>query len=73
MLMHEKACVIPILDSCADPESFVIGGDDGPPLNAGLKALPFSLGPDQYCLETLYFCDFRCPDSLPPPPLDPRV
>ena len=47
--MHEKACVIPILDSCADPESFVIGGDDGPPLNAGLKALPFSVDPDQYC------------------------
>ena len=31
--------------------------DDGPILNAGLIALWFSGDPDQYCLETLYFCD----------------
>ena len=32
--------------------------DNGPPLNAGLAALRFLEDPDQYCLETLYFCDF---------------
>ena len=32
--------------------------DNGPPLNAGLVALWFLGDPDQYCLETLYFCYF---------------
>ena len=35
---------------------------------AGLVALVFSGDPDQYCLETLYFCDFS---GLPPPPPPP--
>ena len=45
--------------------------DDGPTLNAGLVALCFSGDPDQFCYETLYFCDFSGgggPDLLPPPP-----
>ena len=32
--------------------------DDGPTLNAGLVASGFSGGPDQYCYETIYLCDF---------------
>ena len=31
---------------------------NGPPLNAGLVAMWFLADPDQYCWETLYFCDF---------------
>ena len=40
------------------------------------KLCDFSGDPDQYCYETLYFCDFSggSPDPLPPPPpLDPRM
>ena len=33
--------------------------DDGPTLNAGLVVLLVLGDPDQYCYETLYFCDFR--------------
>ena len=32
--------------------------DDGSTLNAGFVALRISGDPDQYCYETLYFCDF---------------
>ena len=42
--------------------------DDGPTLNAGLVAWD----PDQYCKETLYFCDFKG-GSGPCPPLDPPM
>ena len=40
-------------------------------LNADLAALLFSGDPDQYCKETLYFCEFSGgggPDPLSPPP-----
>ena len=46
--------------------------DNVPPLNAGLVALWFLGDRDQYCLETLYFCDFSGggggggPDPLSP-------
>ena len=44
--------------------------DDGPTLNAGLVAFRFSRDTDQYCLETLYFCDVQGgggPDPMSPP------
>ena len=54
--------------------------DNGPSLNAGLIALRFLGNPDQYCQETIYFCDFSLGGgggggSGPPvlPPLDPPM
>ena len=41
--------------------------DDGRTLNAGLVALGFSGDPDQYCKETLYFCDFQGGSGPPAP------
>ena len=32
--------------------------NDDPTLNGGLVALSFLGDPDQFCRETLYFCDF---------------
>ena len=44
--------------------------DGGPTLNADLVAVWFLGGGDQYCKETLYFCDFSGEVWTPcPPPL----
>ena len=43
--------------------------DGDPTLNAGMVALSFLGDPDQYCKETLYFCDFSGGRD-PRPPLD---
>ena len=43
--------------------------DGGPTLNvAGLFACDFTGDWDQYCLETLYFCDFQGGSGPPVPP-----
>ena len=43
--------------------------DDGLKLNAGLVlALGFFRGSNEYCLETLYFCDFQRGYGPPVPP-----
>ena len=51
--------------------------DDGPTLNDGLVALCFSGDLDQYCKETLYFCEFSgglgVALGLPVTPLDPPM
>ena len=39
--------------------------NDGPTLKAGLVS-DFSEDPDQYCYETLYFCDFSREGGLDP-------
>ena len=44
--------------SARQRNAFCWRADNGPTLNAGLVACDFSGDLDQYCLETLFFCDF---------------
>ena len=51
--------------------AFRMRADDDLTLNAGLPLCDFSGDLDQYCKETLYFCDFSGEGSRPPvTPLD---
>ena len=47
--------------------------DDGPTLNVGLVTLSFLGDPDQYCNESLYFCDFSGGGGGSGPPVFPPL
>ena len=76
-LVHYKRAIIGPL---AIQMAFRWRADDGTTLNAGLVASSFLGDPDQYCWETLYFCDFPGGGGggwgygrPAPTPLDPRM
>ena len=75
LLMRGGRIQMPLWAGHHQPDSetafkWLFADNDGPTLNAGLLALWFSGDRDQYCLETLYFCDFSGGVRTPVSPLD---